>query len=381
MKGNICSRCVLDTTVKDLVFNDEGICNYCGEYDRLASKTVLMPREQRYKQFDEVVATIKSGGAGFVFVCVLGLSGGVVSSYLALVAHQNGLRPLVVHFDNGWNNELAVKNIENIVSSLNFDLHTYVINWQEFKDLQLAYFRASVLDIEVPTDQLIVATLYKIAKENSIKYILSGNNFRTEFMLPESWCLRRKLDRTNLTNIHKAYGEVRLKKFPKIGVKELYRYKRQGIRLVTFFDKIDFNLIEVKKMLKKELNWNDYAGKHFESIFTRFYQGYILPKKFNIDKRKAHLSSLICSKQMTREEALEELNKPTYDEEVQKQDKEYVLKKWGISEDEFEEVMRKPVVSHDEFGYDKTPVSIRLMNKLRLIYLFKFAYPLGIKKK
>jgi len=381
MEEKECSRCVLDTTVKEIEFDHQGICSYCHDYDVLAKKTVLLPRDHRYAKFDEVITKIKSVGAGKEYDCVLGLSGGVDSSYLALVAHQNGLRPLVVHFDNGWNNELAVKNIENIVSSLNFDLHTYVINWQEFKDLQLAYFRASVLDIEVPTDQLIVATLYRIAKENNIKYILSGNNFRTEYMLPESWCLRKKLDRTNLTNIHKAYGKVRLKNFPKIGAKELYYYKKKGIRLVTFFDKIDFNLTDVKRMLKNELNWNDYSGKHFESIFTRFYQGYILPKKFNIDKRKAHLSSLICSNQLTREQALEELSKPTYAEELQQQDKEYVLKKWGINEDDFDEVMRKPVVSHDEYGYDRTPISIRLMKRLRLIYLFKIAYPLGLKKK
>jgi len=377
-----CKRCVLDTTAKHITFDSDGVCHYCRDYDKVAADTVLRDRAERYADFDKQIADIKAAGEGKEFDCILGLSGGVDSSYLALIAHQQGLRPLVVHFDNGWNNELAVKNIENIVTKLNFDLHTHVINWKEFRDLQLSYFRASVLDIEVPTDQLIFATLFRTAKEKGIKYILSGNNIRTEYVLPEDWCNRNKLDYINLKNIHDKYGNVALNNFPKLRLKDRHAYRNKyGIELMAFFNNIDFEVEEVKAQIKKELDWNEYSGKHYESIFTRFYQGYILPNKFNVDKRKAHLSSLICSKQITKTEALEELSHAPYPEALQQEDKEYVLKKWELTEAEFDEIMAQPVVSHDVFGYEEESSSLKFRKKLGLVYLYKFAYPLGLKKR
>jgi N-acetyl sugar amidotransferase len=377
-----CTRCVLDTSTKLISFDEHGVCNFCHDYDKVAATTVLRDRVVRYKEFDELILRIKEEGKNKTYDCILGLSGGVDSSYLALVAHEQGLRPLVVHFDNGWNNELAVKNIQQIVEKLNYDLSTYVIDWEEFKDLQLAYFRASVIDLEVPTDQLIVATLYKLAEQHNIKFILSGNNFRTEYSLPSDWIYRKKLDLVNLNNIHKKFGTTPLKKFPKIGVNDRYRYQEKlGIRMVTFFDKIDFNVADVKKRLVNELEWVPYPGKHYESLFTRFYQGYILVKKFGVDKRKAHLSSLICSGQITKEEALAELAKPPYPIELQEEDKTYVIKKWGLTEAEFEKIMNEKPIPHEYYGEEKEMVLWnRVREKMKLVYRYKILKPLGLFK-
>jgi len=377
-----CTRCVLDTSTKLISFDENGICNFCNDYDKVAATTVLRDRAVRYKEFDELILRIKEDGKSKTYDCILGLSGGVDSSYLALVAHEQGLRPLVVHFDNGWNNELAVKNIQQIVEKLNYDLSTYVIDWEEFKDLQLAYFRASVIDLEVPTDQLIVATLYKLAERHNIKFILSGNNFRTEYTLPSDWIYRKKLDLVNLNNIHKKFGTIPLKKFPKIGVNDRYRYQEKlGIRMVTFFDKIDFNVADVKKRLVNELEWVPYPGKHYESLFTRFYQGYILVEKFGVDKRKAHLSSLICSGQITKEEALAELAKPPYPIELQEEDKKYVIKKWGLTEAEFEKIMNEKPIPHAYYGEENEMALLnRIREKVKLVYRYKILKPLGLFK-
>jgi len=372
----------MDTTSALIKFDEKGVCNFCKEYQSIAKKTVLRDRDLRYKIFQEDVDIIMADGKNKPYDCILGLSGGIDSSYMALVAKDYGLRPLVVHFDNGWNSELAVKNIENIVNILGFELFTYVINWEEFKDIQIAYFKASVVDIEVPTDQLIFAALYKIAKEKNIKYILSGSNVRTESIMPADWCFYGKLDATNFDNIHKKFGKLKLKNLPRLGANQKMIYESlYGIQTITFFDKLDFNYKEVRERLVKEVNYVPYQYKHYESVFTRFYQGYILPKKFNIDKRKAHLSSLICSDQIKREDALVELNNPTYPLDQQAADKEYILKKWEMSEVEFEEIMMQPRIEHEVYGHDEVNLWSKIIYRLNLIYLYKIAYPLGLRKK
>lgn len=377
-----CKRCVMDTTTRLISFDDKGVCNFCREYDKIAAKTVLRDKEVRYKLFQQDIDFIKQDGKGKPNDCILGLSGGMDSSYMALICKDYGLRPLVVHFDNGWNSELAVKNIENIVNKMGFELYTYVINWEEFKDIQLSYFKASVVDIEVPTDQLIFAAIYKIAKEKKIKYILSGSNVRTESIMPADWCFYGKLDATNLENIHKKYGKLKLNNLPRLGANTKAVYENIfGIQTITFFDKLDFDYKHVRERLVKEVDYVPYQYKHYESVFTRFYQGYILPKKFNIDKRKAHLSSLICSNQITREEALKELVNPTYPLDQQLADKEYILKKWEMPENEFEKIMKQPRVEHEAFGHDKINLWSKIIYRLNLIYLYKIAYPLGLRRK
>ena len=307
---------------------------------------------QRASALSRIVDELKRAGKGKAYDCVLGLSGGVDSSYLAYLAVELGLRPLVVHFDNGWNSELAVSNIENLVKGLHLDLHTFVMDWPEFRDLQRAYFKASVVDLEVPTDHMILGALYRIAEQHGLKYLLSGTNVVTEAILPRRWYFS-KFDLKNLRDIHAHFGTLPLRKLPALGFWQLTYYNQiRGINSISMLDLVDYNKAEAKQLLMHRFGWRDYGGKHYESVFTRFYQGYILPTKFNIDKRKAHLSTLICSGQITREDALTELEKPTYQATLQVEDKRYVAKKLGFTEDEFEMILRLPNRRHEEFATD-----------------------------
>lgn len=346
-----CTHCVMDTTATEIVFDDKGVCNFCKTAEEYCEKTIFRPKEIREKELKEAVEKVKALGRNSKYDCLIGLSGGVDSSYLCYWAKQQGLRPLVMHFDNGWNSELAVKNIENIISKCGFDLYTYVINWEDFKDLQLAYIKASVVDIEVPTDQLIFASLFKIARKYKIKSVINGNNISSESILPTSWFYADKLDIVNLSEIHKRFGTRPLKDFPQLGLIQQYinrsLYKMFSVSPLNL---LDYDKEAAKKVLIDEFGWRDYGGKHYESIFTRFYQGYILPTKFNVDKRKAHLSSLIASKTLSRAEALKELEKPTYDPELQKEDLEYALKKFDLKQEEFEKLMKIPSVPHAFYG-------------------------------
>jgi N-acetyl sugar amidotransferase len=346
-----CERCVLDTFVSDIIFDPEGICHYCRNYDCVAGQFILIDERLKKEKLDQIISDIKAFGKGKPYDSIVGLSGGADSSYLVYLAHQFGLRPLIVHFDNGWNSEVSVRNVKNIVTKLGLDLYTYVINWEEFKDLQKSYLKASVIDIEVPTDQLIMGSLYRIALKKGIKYILDGCNVVTEQVMPKNWNYSAKLDPVNLKNIHRKFGTVKLRNFPEMGFFRRNFYQRVlGIKSVSLLDHVFYIKKDAKDILTKELDWQDYGGKHYESVFTRFYQGYILPRKFGIDKRKAHLSNLICSGQITKAEALRELERAPYPDDQQLQDREYVIKKLGFSESEFDQIMNLPVRSHDEFG-------------------------------
>lgn len=349
----ICTNCVMDSHDDKLItFDSKGVCCHCQKYFKEEPLFVFKGKEGELK-LAETIEKIKEDGKGKQYDVIMGLSGGVDSTYLALKCKEWGIRPLAVHFDNGWNSELAVKNIENIVRKLSLDLYTYVINWEEFRDLQIAYFKASVIDIEVPTDHAIFAAMYKLAGQNNIKYVMSGNNFVTESFLPESW-IHNKFDEVNIKNIHKKYGSIPLTTFPFMDSKvRRYYIDIKGIKRVTPLNFLPYDKAEVKKEIQEKLDWKDYGGKHYESIFTRFYQGYILPTKFGVDKRKAHLSNLICSKQITKAEALEELKKPCYDNDQMLEDKEFVLKKLGFSEAYFEELMKMPPQDWRIFGEEK----------------------------
>lgn len=343
-----CSRCILDSTDDpNLVFDENGICNHCHYYDNEANY-YLKTGVEAEQLMTKTITAIKEFGKGKKYDCLIGLSGGVDSSYVAYIAKQKGLRALCVHFDNGWNSEIAVQNIHNIVSKLDFDLFTYVIDWEEFKDLQLAYLKASVIDIEVLTDHAIYGTMFKIAKENNIKYVLGGHNVVTEGVLPYHWTYNKK-DYINIRAIHKKYGEKELRSFPFLDKKMKRFIDKSGVEFINYLNWIRYIKEDVKKTLQSELAWKDYGGKHYESVWTRFYQGYILPVKFGVDKRKAHLSALICSGQITRDEALNEMRLPVYDVELLQIDKEFVLKKLGLTENEFDAIMKLPVQSHWDF--------------------------------
>jgi N-acetyl sugar amidotransferase len=358
-----CSITVMDNIADpDIRFDDRGICNYYYDYQRAAQKGVLTG-ETGKRKLEELVSKIKADGKGKRYDCLIGLSGGVDSTYVALLAKQYGLRPLAVHLDNGWDSELAVKNVENIITKCGFDLFTLVIDWEEFRDIQLAYLYASVVDIEVVSDHAIFASMYKLAKEHHTGYIISGTNIVTEYIMPPSW-LYDKMDYANLKDIHSRFGKKKLVTYPYLDFrKSVYYSTVLRLNPISILNYVPYNKKEVKDIIQKELDWRDYGGKHYESQFTKFYQAYILPEKFHIDKRKAHLSTLICSGQISKEEAFLELKKPLYDPAQLKADKEYVMKKFGLSPEEFEKIMRLPVKRHNAFKSDRK-LKERYMNML-----------------
>ncbi|MFC1749421.1 N-acetyl sugar amidotransferase [Pseudomonadota bacterium] len=338
----------MDTTDPEIVFDEKGVCNHCLTNDRL-KEMLPSTKEQSDKMLADAIGQIKAYGKNKPYDCLMGLSGGVDSSYLAYLAKQHGLRPLVVHFDNGWNSELAVSNIRNIVTKLDFDLQTYVIDWEEFKDLQRSFLLSGVLDLELLSDQAIISTIFKLAKENNIKYILSGCNIATETHLPSSWNWM-KYDAKNIRSIQKIYGTKKIKSFPLMGVFEytlrqtLYKYK-----FVRLLDMAQFNKNEALELLQSEFGWREYGTKHGESIITKFYQNYILPHKFGIDKRRAHLSSMLCSGHITRDEALAEIEKPLYSPEELEIDIDYVAKKLDFSRKELDDILNAPAKSHLDY--------------------------------
>jgi N-acetyl sugar amidotransferase len=348
-----CTISVMDTIADpDITFDEKGVCNYYYEYVKAEREYVFKGAEGERK-LNSIVDLIKKQGHGKEYDCIIGLSGGADSTYLALLAKEKGLRPLAVHFDYGWNSETAVQNIEKTVQILGFNLYTHVMDWDEFRDILRAYFKASVLDLDVPADHMIFGSLYQIANKHNIKYLLSGNNVQTEHTLPRTWNYN-KFDIVNLKDIHKQFGTVKLKHFPALGLWEHAYYNLvKGITSLQLLNYLEYNKESIKKEITEKLEWRDYGGKHHESVFTRFYQGYILPHKFKIDKRKAHLSNLIFAGQITKKEALEELAKPTYDPMLQRQDKEYIAKKLGFSESEFEAILNLPNKRHEDYRTDK----------------------------
>ena len=355
----ICKKCVMDTTVPDITFDEEGICNYCRDYFVKARRLSVKGGKAKVT-LQRIVKKMKENGKNNKYDCLLGVSGGTDSSYVAYLAKKLGLCVLLLHFDNGWNTEIATKNIETIVEKTGFDLLSYQV---DYIDLQLAYLKASVVDVEVPTDHAILALTYRVAREKNIRYVLVGSNVTTEGILPKSW-VHNKRDLRNLKTIHKSYGEKSLETFPKIGLLGLLYYRLfKRIQFVRLLHYVDYNVAEAKNTLRNEFDWQDYGEKHCESLFTKFFQRYILPTKFNIDKRKAHLSALICSGQITREQALQKLKDPLYDETELEKDKQYVLNKLGLSEKQFQDLMALPIRKHEEYGTDEWIYS--LLRKLR----------------
>jgi N-acetyl sugar amidotransferase len=273
------------------------------------------------------------------------VSGGVDSTYCAYKVRELGLRSLAVHLDNGWNSELSVKNIENALKTLNVDLYTQAVDWDEFKDLQLSLLKASTPDSEIPTDHAILAVLYRIAVREGIRFIIIGRNTATECGGVAAWSQGHG-DWKHIRSIHKQFGSKNLKFFPHYGPFQLVYYALiRRIRLIPILDYFDYNKKEAVEILRHKLNWKDYGGKHNESIYTRFLQGYILPRKFGFEKKRLHFSSLIWSRQISRERALKEMENDNYPLELQERDKEYVIKKFNISLEEFEQIMNLPITS------------------------------------
>ena len=339
----ICNRCIMDTTDKEIIFDENGICNHCkNAQKKLQERKFYSDKEIKKKLLVQKINEIKEKGKNKKYDCVIGISGGVDSTFVAYKVKKLGLRPFAFHLDNGWNSKIADKNIKNISKKLGIKIHRYEVNWNEFKDLQMSFLKASVPDLEIPTDHALLALFLKIAANNKIKYIISGVNISSESILPRTWSYGH-MDWKYIKNIHKRFGKVKLNDFYRYNMYDYVNYRiLENIKTIQILNYLNYDKEEAKKIIKKEFDWEDYGSKHHESIYTRFVQAYILPKKFNIDKRKAHLSSLICSGQITREEALKEMKKDVYPLEKFKEDKQLILDKLKISEKEFKQLLSLP---------------------------------------
>jgi N-acetyl sugar amidotransferase len=348
-KYQICKRCVMDTTDPNIVFDENGICNHCTSAIERMENVYFLSKKEKEKIILSTIEKIKKDRKG-KYDCIIGLSGGVDSTYVAYLLKSWGLNPLAIHLDNGWNSELAQQNIENTVKKLNIDLHTVVLNWDEFKELQLAFLRSSVIDLEMLSDNAILATIYKMAKKFKIKYFLDGVNQSTESIMPESWFYSLKIDTKNIKSIYKINGDGgKIKEYPFLSIIDVTKILRGNFKQFSPLNYIEYNKDEVKEFIKSELNWRDYGGKHYESRITQFYQAYILPRKYNVDKRKAHLSSMICSKQITRDSALEVLKTDLYDLNKLTIDRDFFCKKLGLTLDEFDSLMKCKPIAHSNY--------------------------------
>lgn len=359
MEYRLCKRCVMDTSDPGIRFNEQGFCNHCeGAIKMLNSGIFLFSEEQKEEMLKSLIEKIKKSGRK-KYDCIIGLSGGVDSSYVAYKVKEFGLRPLAVHLDNGWNSETAVQNIEKICKNLDIDLYTFVLNWEEFRDLQLAFLKSSTPDSEIPTDHAIHACLFKAAQKEKVKYVITGFNRSSESILPEAWS-RGHYDWRYIRQIHKKFGSGKLHNFPHYSfIPYIYRWLFKsfvpGIKMINILDFIQYDKNKAKEVIIRELGWKDYGLKHHESNYTKIYQCYILPEKFGFDKRRAHLSSLICSGIITREQALEELNQPLYDNDKLKIDLKYLCNKFEITKEYLSEIMNIPVKEFKDYpSYEKS---------------------------
>jgi N-acetyl sugar amidotransferase len=349
----------MDTSDPEITFDPMGYCNHCTVYlENTAKGSYLGPDSD--KKLEKIIEKIKGKGKHKEYDCLLGISGGIDSCYAAYILKRLGLRVLLVHMDNGWNSETAVLNIKLVAEKSGFDYQSYVLDWEEFRDLQLAFLKASVIEAETPTDIAIPGALHQIAATHGIKYIISGGNIATEGILPAMWHYNAK-DTRYIKAIQKQFGSSRFKRFPTFGYwKEIYHKFVKGIRIVYILNLIPYSKNNAVEILEKEFGWKKYGGKHHESRFTAFVQSYLLPVKFNLDYRRATLSTHICTGEVTREAALQELQKISYNAENIKYDIEYICKKLNITPEDFESILRAAPKTFRDYPNDE--------KKLKFIY-------------
>jgi len=350
----------MDSTDTSIVFDDKGMCDHCNTfYQHTLPKWRKGAKSQN--ELDSLVDKIKETGKGKDFDCIIGMSGGIDSSYLTYIAkEQLGLRPLVFHVDAGWNSQEAVNNIEKLVDQLDLDLYTEVIDWEEMKDLQLAFFKSGVPHIDSPQDHSFFATMYKFAEEYGVKYILTGGNLSTECVRnPIEWMYYQS-DSVQLRDIHDQFGARTLVNFPITNIlkNKIYLPYIKEIKVVRLLDRVPYIKQEAIDLLVEKFGWQPYPQKHFESRFTKFYEGYWLPKRFGYDTRKVQYSSLILTGQMTRDEALERLSKPAFDEAMIEHDFEYVATKLGITTAELQSYMDLPKKTFKDYKSQQTIYNI-----------------------
>ncbi len=347
----ICSNCVMDKTDSNIVFDNNGVCDHCNTF-----KNQIEPfwhtDERGQKQLEELISMIKKEGQGKDFDCMMGMSGGIDSSYLLYkMVTEFGLRPLVFHVDAGWNSQLAVNNIERLVDGLGLDLYTEVINWEEMKDLQLAFFKSGVPHVDVPQDHAFFANMYKFATKYKIKTILTGGNYSTECVRnPLEWMYYQS-DSIQLKDIYKKHGTGKLKDYPVTNIlwHKIWLPYFKRIKLYRPLDFIPYNKDEAMQILVDKFGYQKYPQKHFESRFTRFYEGFWLPARFNYDTRKVQYSSLILTNQMTRDEALDKLKTPVYTEDQIKEDFEFISNKLGIKTEELWGYFHAPKMTFKDY--------------------------------
>ena len=362
----ICKRCIMDETANNFFLDEHGFCNYCNEF---YAKNIISNTDNSKIQinFQNLINKIKKSKNKYD--CVVGISGGVDSSWVLVNAIKLGLKPLAVHMDNSWNSELAQNNIENLVKKLDVDLYTYVIDWNEYREMMEAFFASNVIDIELLYDNAMYAVNYKLAKKFNCKFILSGHNASTEGMkIPEEWNWF-KYDKRQIYDIVKKFSKIKINTFPSIGVLDYAKYRfLNNILQINLLDYMSYNKEFALEELEKNYGYKRYPYKHYESIFTRFYQGYILIEKFNVDKRKVHLSNLICTNQLSRTKALEMLNKTKYGYENKldlKEDIDYFLKKMKWDFNKLKSYLEAERVNHHEFKTEKNLYK-------NLSYFYKF---------
>jgi putative aminotransferase len=337
----ICNRCVMDTSDFKISFNNKGECDHCQNFDN----NILPNWHTGQEGLSELMRNaekIKKDGEGRDFDCIIGLSGGLDSSYTAYIAKEvMGLRPLLFHVDAGWNTNQAVANIEKLVDSLGMDLYTEVINWKEMQDLQVAFFKSQMPDQDIPQDAAFFSALYKFAKQNKIKYVLTGGNYSTECCRePDEWGAFPGIDKSLIRDIHKKFGSIKLKTFPIVDVLvyKIFYHKILGMKVFKPLDLVPFIKKDAEFLLNRRYGWKSFQHKHHESRFTRFYEDYWMPRKFGYEKRRAHFSSLIMTNQMTRDEAIGRLKNPEMDEKFMKSEFEFVANKLGLEVSELQSI-------------------------------------------
>jgi N-acetyl sugar amidotransferase len=353
LKYQICKRCVMDTFDEFITFDERGFCNHCEEFLRRAQRHNYVEGVSE-KKWEEILDVIKKAGRDREYDCILGISGGVDSSYTAHLCKRWGLRALLLHMDNGWDTETSVKNIKTVAEKLDFDYVSDVLDWNEFREIQLAFLKSSIVDLEMPTDIAIAASIYQTAAKHRIKYIVSGGNSSAEGILPLQMGYHVYKDMRLYHHIVKKYSTVPLKKVPTVGfLGEIYYKFIKNIRTVYPLNYIPYDKDKAREFLMESYGWENYGGNHHESKITAFWQSYAMPVKYNMDYRRTTLSSQICSRQITRGEALEKLEALSYDASKIEEDKKYIAKKYGISVQELESYLSLPPKTYLDFPNQK----------------------------
>jgi N-acetyl sugar amidotransferase len=369
----ICTKCVMDTSDPNITFDENGICSHCKSFNYVDSKdfnneSILLSH----------INIIKKAGKGKKYDCIIGVSGGVDSSYVAYLVKKYGLRPLAIHLDNGWNSELAVQNIRRMLEILEIDLFTYVLDWEEFRDLQVSFLKSGTPDAEIPTDHAITAIIFKLAAKHNIKYLISGSNIATESIGVKAWSHGHS-DWRYIKSVHKKFSNKKLKSYPHYGFLDLVYYKivkqQKSFKILNF---INYNKAEAIKELEINFGWKYYGGKHYESIYTRFYQGYYLPTKFGFDKRRSHLSSQILNGHVSRQEALKELLSDAYNPIDYQQDRIYVLKKLKLDENDFNSIVESKNKCFQDYPSYETHFFLKYLKKNYKFLQSKISFLKGI---